>query len=392
MDSKVENGVLTINLIERVDSNNANDFEKEIDEIIEQSTFDELLLDGEKLAYISSAGLRVILRLKKKEPSLKVINVSSDVYEIFDMTGFTEVLTIEKAYRKMSVDGCEIIGKGAKGTVYRLNEDTIIKVYNDPDSLADIHKERELARKAFVLGIPTAISYDVVKVGDSFGSVFELLDAKSFSQLIVEDPDNLEKYAKEYAYLLRQIPETPVKASDMPDAKKNVWKWLDIIANLKFLPEETLQQIRSLVEQLPDTLTMIHGDYHTNNLMMQNGETLLIDMDTLSHGHPIFDLMNVFFTYVGQAMIDPEVVKEFTGIDADTALKVWKAFIPAYLGTDDEATIDAVSDKIWLMAVVRCINHYGKRGFFDGEEGKGRLEYCQNTLSELLLRVDTLEF
>ena len=120
-------------------------------------------MDSENLEYISSAGLRVILRLKKAEPSLKVINVSADVYEIFDITGFTEIITIEKAYRKLSVEGCEAIGKGANGTVYRLDPDTIIKVYHNADALADIHRERELARRAFVLGIPTAIPYDVVK-------------------------------------------------------------------------------------------------------------------------------------------------------------------------------------------------------------------------------------
>ena len=107
----------------------------------------------------------MILRLRKQEPELAIVNASPEVYEIFEMTGFTEMMPVSRAYRRVSVDGCEVIGQGANGKVYRLDPETIIKVYLNPNSLPDIHRERELARKAFVLGIPTAIPYDVVKVG-----------------------------------------------------------------------------------------------------------------------------------------------------------------------------------------------------------------------------------
>lgn len=129
-------------------------------------------------------GLRIVLRLRKLEPELRLVEASAEVYEIFDMTGFTEMMPVEKAYRSISIEGCEAIGRGANGTVYRIDKDTVVKVYNNPDCLDDVQRERELARKAFVLGIPTAIPYDVVRVGDKYGSVFELLNSKSFSKLI----------------------------------------------------------------------------------------------------------------------------------------------------------------------------------------------------------------
>src|SRR5574344_2999539 len=109
------------------------------------------------------------------------------------MTRFSELIHVEKAYRVISIEGCEVIGQGSNGKVYRLDPDTIIKVYNNPDALPDIRRERELARKAFVKGIPTAIPYDVVKVGAGYGSVFELLSAKSFSKLLKEDPGKIDE-------------------------------------------------------------------------------------------------------------------------------------------------------------------------------------------------------
>ena len=131
-------------------------------------------MDADKLEYISSAGLRVILRLRKEEPKLAIINVDADVYEVFDMTGFTDMVTIEKAYKRMSVEGCEFIAKGANGAVYRYDSETILKTYFAKDALPEIKQERENARRAFVLGINTAIPYGIVRVGDNYGTITEL--------------------------------------------------------------------------------------------------------------------------------------------------------------------------------------------------------------------------
>ena len=68
----------------------------------------------------------------------------------------------------------------------------MVKVYNNADALDDIRHEREMAKLALLLGIPTAISYDVVKVGNSYGSVFELLNARSFTRILTDEPQKLD--------------------------------------------------------------------------------------------------------------------------------------------------------------------------------------------------------
>lgn len=161
--------ILYINLDGRVDATNASSVEEKIQAIRKENVGLHTVLDLEKLVYISSAGLRILLRLRKEDSELSLINVSTEVYEILDMTGFTEMIDVQKAYRHLSVDGCEVIGKGANGAVYRYDPETIIKVYFNNDALPDIKRERELARKALVLGINTAIPYDVVRIGDKYG-------------------------------------------------------------------------------------------------------------------------------------------------------------------------------------------------------------------------------
>ena len=150
---RVDKDILYIALEGRIDATNAAEAEEKIFGIKNENSDKHTVIDADKLEYISSAGLRVILRLRKEEPKLAIINVSSDVYEVFDMTGFTDMVTVEKAYQRMSVEGCEFIAKGANGAVYRYDDETILKTYFAKDALPEIKQERENARKAFVLGI-----------------------------------------------------------------------------------------------------------------------------------------------------------------------------------------------------------------------------------------------
>lgn len=87
---------VTISLEGRLDTMTAPQLEKELEMILE--TVKELVFDFEKLEYISSAGLRVLLKAQKamnKQGSMKLIHVSADIMEIFEITGFIDFLTIE---------------------------------------------------------------------------------------------------------------------------------------------------------------------------------------------------------------------------------------------------------------------------------------------------------
>ena len=386
---KEENNVLTVALNGRIDSVNAAEAEKEIAALTEGFT-GELVLDAEKLTYVSSAGLRVILRLKKANQATRIINVSSDVYEIFDMTGFTEMMDIAKAYRKVSIDGCEVIGEGANGIVYRIDPDTIVKVYKNHDALEEIRNERELARKAFVMGVPTAIPYDVVQVGDYYGSVFELLSAKSFAKLLIADPAQADALAKESAEILKTIHSTILKPGELPDKKAKALVWAEFCRD--YLPAETGEKLVRLVREIPDTLNMLHGDFHIKNIMRQNGENLLIDMDTLSMGHPIFEFAAIYLAYIGYSCIDRNNVKDFFGIPYDQGCAFWRATLKYYFGTEDEETLSAIERRSAVIAYSRLLRHTAKKSTEPEDFRARRIEYCKNTLCELVPQLDSLAF
>ena len=381
---------ITLRLTGRIDSNNAPQVEKDLLARVAGKNSAPLVLDAQDLQYISSAGLRVLLHLKKTNPDMTITGVSSEVYEILDMTGFTQMITVEKAYRVVSVEGCEEIGRGANGTIYRIDQDNVVKVYNNADALADIQHEREVARLALILGIPTAISYDVVRVGESYGSVFELLNASSFSKILANQPERMDWCVQEYVKMLKKIHGTLVPEGKLPDMKQTAVDWAKFVQD--YLPKEAGDKLLALVQAVPHDDHMLHGDYHTKNLELQGDEVLLIDMDTLAVGHPVFELASMFNSFIGYTEMDPELIRRFQGFDAETGRTFWHKSLAAYLGTEDEQTIRAVEDKARVVGYTRMIRRSIRRKGLETEAGRAEIEHWKSELLSLLETVDTLDF
>ncbi len=385
---------MTAKLTGRIDSTNSEQTEREIRGQLGEAGSAAAILDAERLEYISSAGLRVILRLKKDFPDLKIVNVSSEVYEIFEMTGFTEMFPVEKAYKVVSVDGCEVIGEGHNGKVYRLDRDTVVKVYKNAkgsELLDEIQHEREVARLALILGVPTAISYDVVRVGDSFGSVFELLNARSFAKILAEEPEKIDWCVKEYVGMLKTIHGITVPEGKLPRIKD---KAVNAVGRMKhLLPDGLGDKLERMVLEIPEDNHMVHGDYHTKNLELAGDEVLLIDMDTLSTGHPIFELSQMYNSYIGFSEYNPDIVLQFQGYPAAMAKEFWNKSVMAYLNTDNPERIREVTDKVRCLSYAMLIDWKNRHGLTKpAPDDPATLALWKERLIELLSRVDSLVF
>jgi len=385
---RTDNDILYIAIEGRIDASNATIAEENIFNIKNEHSGKHTVLDADKLEYISSAGLRVILKLRKEEPKLAIINVAAEVYEVFDMTGFTDMVTVEKAYQRMSVEGCEFIAKGANGAVYRYDEETILKIYFAKDALPEIKQERENARRAFVLGVNTAIPYGIVRVGEGYGTVTELLNAVSVTKMIRSNPDDLTEAVNYYIDMLKSIHAIEVEDGLVPDMRETALSWVDMVA--EHLPADQAKKLRALIEAVPKQNTLMHGDYHTNNIMVQNGEPLLIDMDTLCMGHPIFELGPMFNAFIGYAEHDHENIMEFFGYSFETAVKFWELSLQKYLGTQDEEVCRTVAEKAMVIGYLRMLRRAIRRP--QDAESPVKIARCKEMLAKLLGKIDSLTF
>ena len=88
---KVDNKTVTIFLPERIESNNSEEIMKQIEKCIDDSGCDDIIFDSSATSYISSAGLRVFMLIYKKHNKTKFINLTDNVMEIFDITGFINI-------------------------------------------------------------------------------------------------------------------------------------------------------------------------------------------------------------------------------------------------------------------------------------------------------------
>ena len=385
MEYRTDKDILYIALEGRIDASNSAEVENEINEIRKSHQGMHTVLDADNLEYISSAGLRIMLRLRKEEPGLAIINVSTEVYGVFEMTGFTEMMTVEKTYPRINVDNCEFIAKGANGAVYRYDNETIVKQYFNRDALPEIMQERENSRRAFVLGVNTAIPYGIVRIGDGYGCLTELLNATSVTKLIRANKDDLSQSVAYSIDTIKEVHAIETQEGELPDFKKWVLQWVDFLAD--YLDAAHAQKMRTLIEGIPDSNFIIHGDYHTNNVMVQNGEPILIDMDTLAVGHPVLELGSMFNAFVGFGEIDVEGTENFFGFDYGTAKRFWRLSLARYLGTDDENTITDIENKAKVIGYMRILRRALRR-----DADAVTVNHYKTRLTDVLDKVDSLNF
>ena len=373
--------VLTLYFEGELNSYNADNMEKEIEDVVSKQDFDTLYLDFSNLHYISSAGLRIILKLKQKYNDTHVIEASLEIYDVLNMTGFTNIMDVKKALKRVYISGAQVIGEGYFSTVYRIDKDTIIKVFNRTSDPEQIERELKLAKEAFVRGIPTAISFDIVKVDDKYGVRFEMLDCMPLRDAFINNPEQYESLVDRYATLLKKINTTECDDVAIPMIK---YKMIEKLESFKdeFEPK-VYEKCHKLLSDVPDRNTFIHGDCHFKNIMVQGDELLLIDMDTLSRGHPIFELARLRAPYIAFEELMPGNSTTFFKIGKELIDKIYHDLIVKYFGKFDQN----IEDKIALVSYVHMCVWIKK----NTPEKTDAFKYFYEKLKVLVEKVDDLD-
>ena len=351
-DYILKNGVLTVSLDGRLDTEAATSFEAELVEICRNNPHESVVFDAEKLQYVASSGLRTMLKMAKTEKNFSIENVSDAVYSVFEMTGFSRIMTIRKALRKIDLEKCEIIGAGGNGAVYRVSEDEIVKVNYNPDTYEGLDKELAKAKEAFLLGIPTAISFDLVDCGEGKrGVVYETIKSKTLGETIQSCPERMEELTERYIEQLNILHAVHTDNPVFGSAKDNYRKQVE--AASQYLTEEEGKMLQQILEVLPEGDRLVHCDAHPKNIMIQNGDMLWIDMEGMAVGHPIYDLISI--SAVLNGVRTDEITMGICGMDIATVLKFKECFIRKYFNTENAEMIQKYSSLIDVLRLIRAI-------------------------------------
>ena len=342
-----DENVLVLSASGRIDSNNATLFEAGLMAQLDMHPGLSVEFDASGIEYISSAGLRVFLKMHKKlKGNLVIDNVKNEVYSIFETTGFTRMIDVRRGMRNIgSVLRLKPLGVSFNGRSYKLSEDELVKVYKSSVDLSEIQKERELAQEAMILGVPTAIPYDVVKCGDQnyYGVIFEAMkSADSMAEVISKDRSKLEPLARRLGALVRELHSLNPDKDVFPNIKERYKGWINMAGNK--LPADKKRDMRALIEAMPESDTYVHGDIRIDNVMVLGDELILTDMSESGYGHRIFDLQGLYASLIEMEKETPYYTSTNYGLSQDDCRRIWEVFYKEYMGDTDMASYGKMND------------------------------------------------
>lgn len=340
----------------------------------------DVVVDMAEVYFISSAGLRLIMQLQKMAPSIQLINLSPDVYDVFAVTGLTQIMNIRRMYKEIFVDGLEVLGKGATAVVYRINNEQIVKICNEDVKEEDLLQEQERTRKALLAGVPTMLSFDTVRAGDRVGAIYEAFNYKTLASVYVSASDTeRNELVKKYARTVRRMNSIEIEPEDFSDLKVLFKERLEKTKGR--LDEKSYAICCDMIDQIPDEHWFVHGDCHMQNLMVdQDGELVVIDLGISGYGNSVFALSGVAHYKVFTELItDESAFKEKAEISRAQAEELYHHFMAAYCENLDEKKRALADQGVYLYSCLFSAVEYAGSPLVSDE--------CFKTLTDRVVKV-----
>lgn len=232
---------------------------------------------------------------------------------------------------RISLDDYILTGGGFNGESYdhKTDPNVMLKLYF-PGKIQQPFDEMTLAKKVYAAGIPSPEPGDYVVTEDGrYGIRFRRIPNKiSYSRAVGDHPEDVERYAKEFAEMCLQLHSTHVDTTQFENVKE---RYLRLLADNPFFTSDEKTKIAKFIASVPDTDTAIHGDLQFGNAVFNETGRYFIDLGDFCYGHPYFDVAMLYLCCI----LDGEAyISKYFHMDKPTAVKFWEAFAPAYFGND----------------------------------------------------------
>ena len=253
-----------------------------------------------------------------------------------------------------------LLGKGGTGSVYRINDEQVLKTYSSSISPEELMKKREAIKQLLVKDVPAMFSFEVARIDDSYGIVYEMLKDSTVAKSIMKDASCLEEMGVKMGKLFRQMHNADV-SDCLPPFHERIMGWVDSAEETGFITKHCAKTMRTLIGIIPEGHALIHSDFHEGNVKVLKGELLLIDLDEIAYGNPLYDLA---FHYNNHIAISKaaDVCLKSVGMLPQYCKKIYEIELNAYFDGNIEAGLNKKLKPISLMlsalAVVRLNTDY----------------------------------
>ena len=231
---------------------------------------------------------------------------------------------------KINLEDYVHAGEGANGESFnhRTDSSVMLKLYN-PGKVQQPLDEMLLARKVFAAGIPTPEPGDYVTDGVRYGIRFRRVEGKkSYARAVADDPENVEKYAREFARMCVDLHQTEVDITQFENVKD---RYLRLLEENPFFTPEQKESLGRFITEAPEAHTAVHGDLQFGNAIFVGEKRYFIDLGDFCYGHPLFDLGMV---YLCCCISEEAFIQEAFHMPKSLSIRFWEHFAPAYFGPE----------------------------------------------------------
>lgn len=236
-------------------------------------------------------------------------------------------------YRKIDLSNWKKVGQGSNGYLYACEDDSIVLKLNKKMIATEkfVLKEFDRARKVASLGLKTPEAKEVVEIDGKLGIIFEnVKNKKSYSRLIVNNPEDMEKYVDDFVQETKKLHSTACDTNLFEGRVDLIKKGID---NAKFI-NRYKKDLYKIVENMGSKTTCLHGDLQTGNLIKANNINYWIDLEKFSYGDPVMDIAHMYIVYKGMAWLP--YIQSLTHMSKKQMNQFWNLFLNKYYGFNDD--------------------------------------------------------
>lgn len=238
--------------------------------------------------------------------------------------------------KEIDITGLEVVGVGKNAEVFKIDGERILKLYRETVTEEVAYSQYLTSKYAWEFGINTAKVYDYVKCGDRYGIIFEYVTAQKLAKYMTNSGENSRSVANKLGKMLAQFHSIKVDNEKVPPLKTVYRRKVERFS--KFMTPEQIERAVALIDLLPGKPVVLHGDFHKGNIFVRDGEFLVIDLDNMSVGSPMFDFIKMYCTEKITLSDLPDDLAMYyinAGVTDETILEYMLDILEGYFGTND---------------------------------------------------------
>jgi thiamine kinase-like enzyme len=212
----------------------------------------------------------------------------------------------------------KIIGIGNTAVVYEYEEGKVLKLFNEGYPKEAVEREFYNAKAIKKMDFSKPKAHEIIFCEERIGIVYDKARGESLLDWVMKT-GNLKECAKYMAKLHRSILSNRI--SNVPDYKEFLKN------NIVNIPTEDLkkrEEMLQVIDKLPEGNTLCHGDFHPGNILIQNGQAMVLDFMNICKGSFLYDVARTVFlieyTPVPKEVTDRERILKFKKMLADLYL------------------------------------------------------------------------